>query len=527
MKKLIISYRMFFIQVISLLIASVVTTGAQDITTYDQCGADITTESGIIKSPDYPQSAEDKTRYGNNLNCVWKVDLNNKETLYAAKFLDLVTQHRIKPNNETICYDYVNITTESAGTQQYCGFKKPEEIYTGVGPTLTILFVSDEKYGYRGFMLVFKGVRDHDPCKEEPCKNGKCVVMEDKVRYECDCEPGFTGYNCHVDIDECASDPCANGATCEQTDNPGYECFCATGWQGTNCEIVRNPDPCLSNPCKNGGTCRASDDNEEFFCTCVVGYTGITCRNDIDECASNPCQNGGTCEDGVNQYDCTCGRLYYGGHCEKKQKINGCREGPCSENGDCVSLDDEGNYKCECLDGWTGVHCEEDVQECESNPCQNGGICDDTIEFNRFDCTCVGGYTGTFCEIAPPMCTNPGIPYLQEGAKWIEGSTLQFYCVEGYVLQGSENLTCLKNETWSLPMPECVVDNNSTSAAQTGALSPWIGTMIVLSSMLAITLVAFVTWIMLKGPWNFGPSVTRIMSLSQVSIATFDPNKEC
>lgn len=35
--------------------------------------------------------------------------------------MDLVTQFRLKPNNETICFDYINVTTESYGTEQYCG----------------------------------------------------------------------------------------------------------------------------------------------------------------------------------------------------------------------------------------------------------------------------------------------------------------------------------------------------------------------------------------------------------------------
>lgn len=126
------------------------------------------------------------------------------------------------------------------------------------------------------------------------------------------------------------------------------------------------------------------------------------------------------------------------------------------------------------------------------------------------------------------MCKNPGIPFVGEDVKWIEGSVLEFYCVEGYKLEGPESLTCLKNESWSTKMPECVgkcwwtsterlplrsavgysfnihyinvtVDRNTTDATPTQSVSPWLGSMIVLSGMFAVTLIAFVTWIMMKG----------------------------
>ena len=32
--------------------------------------------------------------------------------------------------------------------------------------------------------------------------------------FSCNCEAGWTGQRCDVDIDECASQPCQNNATC-------------------------------------------------------------------------------------------------------------------------------------------------------------------------------------------------------------------------------------------------------------------------------------------------------------------------
>ena len=38
---------------------------------------------------------------------------------------------------------------------------------------------------------------------------GTCV---DQINgYKCQCQPGYTGIDCSVDIDECQSSPCING----------------------------------------------------------------------------------------------------------------------------------------------------------------------------------------------------------------------------------------------------------------------------------------------------------------------------
>ena len=34
-------------------------------------------------------------------------------------------------------------------------------------------------------------------------------------------------------------------------------------------------DDCANNPCENGGTC--IDEINDFTCTCVPGYEGLTC----------------------------------------------------------------------------------------------------------------------------------------------------------------------------------------------------------------------------------------------------------
>ena len=65
-------------------------------------------------------------------------------------------------------------------------------------------------------------------------------------------------------------------------------------------------DPCLNNPCYNGGTCMISDSIDGFNCSCVTGFQGNRCKDDVNECLENPCMNGGTCFNEYGSYKCFC-----------------------------------------------------------------------------------------------------------------------------------------------------------------------------------------------------------------------------
>ncbi|XP_041667539.1 protein crumbs homolog 2a [Cheilinus undulatus] len=204
---------------------------------------------------------------------------------------------------------------------------------------------------------------DIPECASDPCQHGATCV-EGINGYACLCWPGYKGPNCEVDIDECADHPCENDGECFERSDPshweldwelsfadaaGYICQCQPGFAGENCSV--NINECESEPCQNGATCE--DQINGFICTCSEGFLGDLCEVNIDECESQPCQNGGWCEDGRASYTCHCpegepDELPWGGdHCEVR--LHGCIDHECQNGATCLPRLEDGEHVHTCL----------------------------------------------------------------------------------------------------------------------------------------------------------------------------------
>ncbi|XP_052261354.1 protein jagged-1b-like [Dreissena polymorpha] len=153
-----------------------------------------------------------------------------------------------------------------------------------------------------------------------------------------------------------------------------------------------NFNECAPDPCKNGATC--TNLRYAYSCTCITGWKGYNCDQDITECDPAPCENGATCTNLQNAYSCVCSPGWQGNNCD--QDINECDPAPCENGATCTNL--QNAYSCVCSPGWQGNNCDQDINECDPAPCKNGATCSNLQ--NAYSCVCSSGWQGNNCDQA-------------------------------------------------------------------------------------------------------------------------------
>lgn len=129
-----------------------------------------------------------------------------------------------------------------------------------------------------------------DPCQNNPCENsGTCIRTKYNNNFRCVCPTNYSGRTCNIYIKNfCSSSPCFSNATCENLPD-GYRCICSSNESCDKTKLILETKICsLTNPCIYG-TC------QQGKCSCLPGWTGEFCSEDINECQTNPCSNQGTC----------------------------------------------------------------------------------------------------------------------------------------------------------------------------------------------------------------------------------------
>ncbi|CAJ0952835.1 unnamed protein product, partial [Mesorhabditis belari] len=222
--------------------------------------------------------------------------------------------------------------------------------------------VSWNGVGARGPCYEYSDIANN-PCPNGMCKNGgTCRNATDIFYFECDCAPGFTGYDCSTALicqpPNPNNYPCKYGGMCiVSPDPPGYTCDCLSGYTGSQCEI---PNMCNPDRCGKYGNCSIVVDsfNSTYICECDEGWTGKFCNKTIDYCQSPPCQWGGTCSNIYPPADpfflCACQPGTSGTLCEFNPD-----DCPYKEiDGKWYSMCNQTDKQAQCIDGFNTWHCQ-------------------------------------------------------------------------------------------------------------------------------------------------------------------------
>lgn len=142
------------------------------------------------------------------------------------------------------------------------------------------------------------------PTNTPVCPSSQChsvaFCIPSQTGVICSCPSGYTGngYGPNgcvlLPSSHCASNPCRNGGICINN-TLSYTCQCPSGYSGVNCEHMDTISACRSNPCLNGGTCSPIGHQTQLYvCSCLPGWVGPQCQNEIRSCGGIRLSSSGT-----------------------------------------------------------------------------------------------------------------------------------------------------------------------------------------------------------------------------------------
>lgn len=134
------------------------------------------------------------------------------------------------------------------------------------------------------------GSQDTNVCESSPCgDNGICTETSSLENgYICQCNAGWSGESCEIDIDECEISPCQNGGTCVDKVN-AYICSCPSGYSGANCEMKD------VNSSESISQCSGTIDVAGECCEEKnIDASGLCCEGVVDECGV--CDGNNSCK---------------------------------------------------------------------------------------------------------------------------------------------------------------------------------------------------------------------------------------